>query len=73
VAENAFLLGAGLVAGTVCALVAIAPAWLERGGGLPILSLSVLLVSVVVVGFVASLAATLVAVRSPLLAALRTE
>ena len=73
VAENAFLLGAGLVAGTVCALVAIAPAWLERGGGLPILSLSILLVSVVVVGFVASLAATLVAVRSPLLAALRTE
>ena len=73
VAENAFLLGAGLVAGTVCALVAIAPAWWERGGGLPILSLCILLVSVVLVGFVASLAATFVAVRSPLLPALRTE
>lgn len=72
-AENAVLLGAGLVAGTVCALVAIAPAWLERGEGLPILSLAGLLASVVAVGVVASLAATVVATRSPLLRSLRTE
>ena len=72
-AENAFLLFSGLLAGTACALVAIAPAWLSRGGGLPILSLTALLVVVVVAGFSASLVATLVAVRSPLLRALRTE
>ena len=34
-AENTLLLGSGLAAGTVCALIAIAPAWLERGGGRP--------------------------------------
>jgi len=73
VAENAVLLFSGLFAGTACALVAIAPAWISRGGGLPIFSLTALLVVVVVTGFSASLVATLVAVRSPLLRALRTE
>ena len=72
-AENAFLLLAGLFMGTVCALIAIAPAWLERGGGVPIASLAILLVVVVAAGLSASLAATIVAVRSPLLQALRTE
>ena len=72
-AENAFLLFAGLLAGTICALVAIAPAWIERGGTLPLASLTVLLVLVVGAGLSASLAATVVAVRSPLLKALRTE
>ena len=72
-AENAFLLFAGLLAGTICALVAIAPAWIERGGTLPLASLTVLLVLVVGAGLSASLAATVAAVRSPLLKALRTE
>ena len=72
-AENALLLFAGLAAGTGCAIVAIAPAWLERGGGVPLLSLGVLLVAVVTTGFAASLAATVAAVRAPLLGALRTE
>ena len=72
-AENAFLLFGGLLAGTTCALVAIAPAWIERGGGLPVASLAVLLVLVVAAGLSASLAATVAAVRSPLLRALRTE
>ncbi len=72
-AENAFLLFAGLLAGTICALVAIAPAWIERGGTLPLASLTVLLVLVVGAGLLASLAATVAAVRSPLLEALRTE
>ena len=72
-AENAFLLFAGLLAGTICALVAIAPAWTERGGTLPLASLTVLLVLVVGAGLSASLAATVAAVRSPLLKALRTE
>ena len=73
VAENAFLLFAGLVVGAGCAVIAIAPAWLERGGGVPLLSLGGLLVVVVATGLAASLAATVAAVRSPLLGALRAE
>ena len=72
-AENAFLLFSGLAIGAGCAIVAIAPAWLERGGGVPLLSLGGLLFVVVATGLVASLAATVAAVRSPLLGALRAE
>ena len=71
--ENGLLLFGGLGAGTVCALVAIAPAWIERGGQFPILSLGGLLLAVALAGVVSSLVATIVAVRSPLLAALRSE
>ena len=35
IAENAFLLIAGTLIGAVCALIAIAPAFFERGGHLP--------------------------------------
>ena len=73
VSENALLLFAGLFAGTVSALVAIAPAWIARGGGLPIASLAALLAAVVAAGLLSSLAATVAAVRSPLLRSLRTE
>ena len=72
-AENAFLLFAGLAIGAGCAVVAIAPAWLERGGGVPLLSLGGLLFVVITTGLAASLAATVAAVRSPLLGALRAE
>ncbi len=72
-AENAFLLLAGVLAGTVSALVAIAPAWIERGAGLPVLSLGTLLAVVIATGLTASLAATIAVVRAPLLAALRAE
>ena len=71
--ENGLLLFGGLAAGTVSALVAIAPAWLERGGQFPIASLGALLLAVAAAGVVSSLVATVVAVRSPLLAALRSE
>ena len=57
-AENALLLALGLGIGTGCALIAIAPAWLERGQRLPVASIAWLLVAVVVAGFAASLAAT---------------
>jgi ABC-type lipoprotein release transport system permease subunit len=73
--ENALLLVAGLLTGTACALLAIAPAWIARAGtgrG-PNLSLALLLAAVLVTGFAASLAATLAALRSPLLPALRAE
>ncbi len=71
--ENGLLLFGGLAAGAICALVAIAPAFLERGGQFPIVSLGGLLLAVAAAGLVSSLAATIVAVRSPLLAALRSE
>ncbi|HEY5884632.1 MAG TPA: FtsX-like permease family protein [Pyrinomonadaceae bacterium] len=73
VAENAFLLLAGLVIGAVCALLAIAPVFIERGGRLPNFSLGVLLVAVLISGLIASLLATWAALRSPLLPALRAE
>jgi ABC-type antimicrobial peptide transport system permease subunit len=72
-AENVWLLVAGLVMGTVCALVAIAPVIVERGGRLPLVSLALLLGSVLVVGLSASLGATTTALRSPLLPALKAE
>jgi ABC-type lipoprotein release transport system permease subunit len=72
-AENAFLLFSGLAIGAGCAAVAIAPAWLERGGGVPLVSLGGLLLVVIATGLAASLAATVAAVRSPLLGALRAE
>ena len=72
-AENVLLLLLGLATGTVCALLAIAPAVALRGGRLPALSLSLLLAAVLATGVGASLAATAAALRSPLLAALRSE
>ncbi|HKO45239.1 MAG TPA: FtsX-like permease family protein [Pyrinomonadaceae bacterium] len=73
VAENAFLLLAGLVTGAVCALLAIAPVFIERGGRLPNISLGVLLLAVLISGLIASLLATWAALRSPLIPALRAE
>src|SRR5688500_1312826 len=73
VAENAWLLFGGLVTGTVCALLAIAPVFFERGGRLPNISLGVLLLSVLISGLTASLIATWAALRSPLLPALKAE
>jgi putative ABC transport system permease protein len=73
IAENVLLLLLGLVTGTACALLAIAPAVLLRGGRLPAASLSLLLAAVLVTGIAASLAATAVAWRSPLLMALKSE
>ncbi|HEV2861594.1 MAG TPA: ABC transporter permease [Pyrinomonadaceae bacterium] len=73
VAENALLLGCGLLTGTLCALLAIAPVVAARGGRLPVASLGLLLAAVVAAGFAASLVATAAAIRSPLLASLREE
>ena len=71
--ENGLLLFGGLAIGTVCAVVAIAPAWIERGGQFPVVSLGGMLLAVAAAGLVSSLAATAAAVRSPLLASLRSE
>ncbi|HYE14589.1 MAG TPA: ABC transporter permease, partial [Pyrinomonadaceae bacterium] len=73
VAENALLLFCGLLTGTLCALLAIAPAVAARGGRLPFASLGALLLAVILSGLAASLLATAAALRSPLLASLRAE
>ena len=73
VAENVFLLLGGLMIGTFCALVAIAPVFLDRGGRLPVETLALLLLGVLGTGLLASLGATAAALRSPLLSALRSE
>ena len=71
--ENGLLLFGGLAIGTVCAVVAIAPAWIERGGQFPVVGLGGMLLLVAAAGLASSLAATAAAVRSPLLASLRSE
>lgn len=72
-AENALLLALGLGTGTACALIAIAPAVLERGGTFPAGALAVLLGAVAVVGLLVSRVAVSLMHRAPLLAALRSE
>jgi putative ABC transport system permease protein len=72
-AENLLLLVFGLATGAVCALLAISPTLLSRGGRLPGAALGILLMAVLAAGLVASLLATRAALRSPLLQALRSE
>jgi putative ABC transport system permease protein len=72
-AENVLLLAGGLVVGTLCAALAIAPAVAERGGHLPLLSMAGLLLAVGLTGLLASILAVRAALRSPLLSALRAE
>ena len=73
IAENALLLLGGLATGALCALLAIAPVFFERGGRLPNVSLGFLLLGVLLSGLTASLVATWAALRSALLPALRAE
>ena len=73
-AENTLLLAGGLVAGTVCAGLAIAPAVAERGGRVPLTSGGALLLfAVFVTGLLSTMIATRVATRAPLLESLRSE
>ena len=74
VAEHALLLAWGLAAGALCAVVAIAPAVVERGGTLPATgSAGLLVLAVFTAGLVSSVIATRAALRAPLLDALRSE
>ncbi|MBZ5604263.1 MAG: ABC transporter permease [Acidobacteriia bacterium] len=73
IAENAFLLIFGTAIGAICAFIAIAPAFLERGGHLPNPSLALLLIAVPIAGMIASLAAVRSVARAPLLETLRAE
>jgi ABC-type lipoprotein release transport system permease subunit len=73
IAENALILSCGLLTGAACALLAIAPVLFSRGGRPPTFSLGVLLLAVLISGLLASLLATMAALRSPLLPALHAE
>ncbi len=73
ITENVLMLCYGLAIGFICALLSIAPVLFERGVRLPNISLGLLLLAVLVSGGMASLVATLAALRSPLLPALRAE
>jgi putative ABC transport system permease protein len=73
ITENVLMLCCGLAIGFVCALLAIAPVLFERGGHPPNISLGLLLLAILLSGATASLVATVAALRSPLLPALRSE
>jgi hypothetical protein len=70
--ENVLLLALGLVAGAISASLAIAPTIYSRGTPLAATPLTFLLV-ILVAGIAASFAATVAAIRSPLLPALKSE
>ncbi len=72
-AENAFLLVSGLIAGAVCACIAVLPTVIQRGGTPPWIALVVLVIAVLVVGIGTSLLAVRTAVRSSILSGLRSE
>jgi hypothetical protein len=73
VAEAALLLGAGLAVGAGCAALAVAPAWLGRGGSLPGPGLLGLLLAVAAAGLLSSIVATRAALGGNVLEALRAE
>jgi putative ABC transport system permease protein len=73
-AENAVLLGGGLAAGALSALLAIAPAAAERGSRLPLTAGGALLLfGLLATGLLSSALAAKAATRGSLLAALRSE
>ena len=73
VCENAFLLVWGLASGTISALIAMAPHLSSTGADVPWLAVGVILVGVFLVGLAAAFVAVIEAVRTPILATLRSE
>ena len=71
--ENAFVLCWGLLAGTVSALLAVAPSLTSRGGDIPLGSLTVLIAIVFATGMLAAVFAVRSAVRLPIVETLRGE
>lgn len=72
-AEHGALLLTGLVAGSVSALLAVAPHALSNANDVPWLSLGGTLLVIFIAGMTAGAAALLSALRAPLLPALRSE
>jgi hypothetical protein len=73
VAENVALLILGLAGGTFCASLAVLPAMLARGGSFPLTMIGLLLTGVMFAGVASSILAVTAALRSPLLASLKSE
>jgi ABC-type lipoprotein release transport system permease subunit len=71
--ENVLLLICGVALGGICALIAVVPAIVERGGAPMTASGSLLLVTVFVAGLLSSILATRAALGSPLVSALRAD
>jgi ABC-type antimicrobial peptide transport system permease subunit len=71
--EAVLLLGVGLAVGAGCAALAVAPAWLNRGGTVRAPGLLLLLGVVAVTGLVSAYAAARAALSGRLLEALKTE
>jgi drug/metabolite transporter (DMT)-like permease len=71
--RSGLLVGLGLIIGTICALIAIAPAAFARGAHLPGGALWYLLLAVVAAGLITSLLTVAALSRSRLLAALQSE
>jgi ABC-type lipoprotein release transport system permease subunit len=71
--ENVLLLLGGLGIGTACALLAVAPAALARGGRPPLAELLALLVAVLVTGLLVSRLALRAVVAGEVLEGLRTD
>ncbi len=72
-AENAFLVACGLFAGACCALLAVIPAAIERGGGVPLKALLILSAAVPLTAAVSSILAVRVVRKAPMLESLRFE
>jgi putative ABC transport system permease protein len=72
-AESVSLVVWGLLAGAACALLAVLPAIVQRGGSFPWSAVAMLLTAVLAAGFISSIAATAMAIRLPLLESLRAE
>jgi putative ABC transport system permease protein len=72
-AEAVLLLGTGLGAGVLSALLAVVPAWTTRAGGGAGRMLVALLGAVILAGLISSLLATHAALRGRMLDALRAE
>jgi len=71
--EHLFLLGVGLVCGTIAALLAVLPAVASPAGELPWLSLILLILLLLASGFAWIYLAATIAMRAPLIPALRNE
>ena len=72
-AECILLVGAGVVLGTVAAIIAVLPALGLRAQVLPVAELAGMLAAVVIAGALASLFAVRVATSIPVVGALKAE
>ena len=71
--EVGLIIAAGVVVGAVAALIAVQPAVARQGGGLPLNVIAGVVVAVAASGLLATLIATAVAARLPLLESLKAE